>query len=93
KSTELTLQEGKVLIITECGVQDYGTKEIKNKLLQSKSIGLAKHDDLTERIIANVKQTKVYSKIKVDININNKTEIVDKTINESNKIEDISSSI
>ncbi|CAG8853680.1 3690_t:CDS:2, partial [Gigaspora margarita] len=58
-----------VLIITECGVQDY------------------------ERIIANIKQTEVHSKMKVDININNKTKAVDKTINEFDKIENISSSI
>ncbi|CAG8705499.1 28739_t:CDS:2, partial [Gigaspora margarita] len=82
-----------VLIIIECSVPDYGTKEIKSKKMQSKGVGLAKHNDLTKRIIANVKQTKVHSKMEMNINTNNKTELVDKTINEFDKIEDISSSI
>ncbi|CAG8853624.1 19175_t:CDS:1, partial [Gigaspora margarita] len=74
-----------VLIITECGVPDYGTKEIKDKIMQAKNVGLAKQDDLTERIIANIKQIEVHSKMKVDINIDNKTKIVDKTSNEFDK--------
>src|SRR5260364_273126 len=61
--------------------------------MQTKSVELAKQDDLTERIIANIKQMEVYSKMEVDINIDNKTEIVDKTSNEFDKVEDISSSI
>ncbi|CAG8835048.1 17240_t:CDS:2, partial [Gigaspora margarita] len=82
-----------VLIITECSVPDYGTEEIKNKIMQAKSVGLAKQDDLIKRIIANIKQIEVYSKMEVDININNKTEIVNKTSNEFDKVKDISSSI
>ncbi|CAG8798523.1 8253_t:CDS:2, partial [Gigaspora margarita] len=82
-----------VLIITKCGVPDYSIEEIKSKRMQLKNIGLAKHNDLTERIIANVKQTKVHSKMEVDINTDNKTKVVGKTINEFDKIEDISSSI
>ncbi|CAG8843608.1 29518_t:CDS:2, partial [Gigaspora margarita] len=54
---------------------------------------LAKHDDLIERIIANVKQTEVHSKMEMDLNTDNKTEVVAKTFNEFDKIEDISSSI
>ncbi|CAG8492540.1 43312_t:CDS:2 [Gigaspora margarita] len=46
-----------------------------------------------KKIIANIKQKEVHSKIKVDINIDNKTEVVGKTINEFEKIEDISSFI
>ncbi|CAG8832573.1 30911_t:CDS:2, partial [Gigaspora margarita] len=82
-----------VLIITECDVPDYGTKEIKGKIIQAKGVELAKQDDLTKRIIANIKQMEVYSKMEVDINIDNKTEIVGKTNNELDKVEDISSSI
>ncbi|CAG8798991.1 3521_t:CDS:1 [Gigaspora margarita] len=77
----------------ECDIPNYGTKEIKDKKMQAKGVGLAKQDDLIERIIANIKQIEVYSKIEVDINIDNKTEVVDKTSNEFDKIEDISSSI
>ncbi|CAG8816069.1 22339_t:CDS:2, partial [Gigaspora margarita] len=59
----------------------------------AKGVELAKQDNLIERIIANIKQIEVYSKMEVDINIDNKTEIVDKTSNELDKVEDISSSI
>ncbi|CAG8852122.1 9524_t:CDS:2, partial [Gigaspora margarita] len=71
---------------------DFEQKE-RDKNEKIKNVELAKHDDLIERIIANVKQTEVHNKMEVDINIKNKTEVVGKTINESNKIEDISSSI
>ncbi|CAG8697345.1 2691_t:CDS:2, partial [Gigaspora margarita] len=74
-----------LLIISECGVLDYK--------YAVQGYGLAKYNDLTERIIANVKQTEVYSKIKVDINIDSKTKVVGKIINNSDKIKDISSSI
>ncbi|CAG8656378.1 29255_t:CDS:2 [Gigaspora margarita] len=82
-----------VLIIMKCGILDYGTEEIKDKIIQAKSVGLAKQDDLTERIIANIKQIEVHSKMEVDINTDTKTEKVDKTSNEFDKVEDISSSI
>ncbi|CAG8826047.1 2375_t:CDS:2, partial [Gigaspora margarita] len=67
--------------------------KIKKKIEIAKSVELAKQDDLTERIIANIKQMEVHSKMEVDINIDNKTEIIDKTSNEFDKVEDISSSI
>ncbi|CAG8779476.1 8493_t:CDS:2, partial [Gigaspora margarita] len=76
-----------------CSVPDYGTEEIKGKIMQAKGVGLAKQDNLTERIIANIKQIEVHSKIEVDINIDNKIEVVDKTSNEFDKVKDISSSI
>ncbi|CAG8768918.1 12691_t:CDS:2, partial [Gigaspora margarita] len=82
-----------VLIITECDVSDYSTEEIKGKIMQAKGVGLAKQDDLTERIIANIKQIEVYSKMEVDINTDNKTKVVDKTSNKFDKVEDINSSI
>ncbi|CAG8764025.1 46434_t:CDS:2, partial [Gigaspora margarita] len=82
-----------VLIITKCGVPDYGTEEIKGKIMQAKGVELAKQDDLIERIIANIKQMEVHSKMEVDINIDTKTEEVDKPSNEFDKVEDISSSI
>ncbi|CAG8767927.1 905_t:CDS:1, partial [Gigaspora rosea] len=59
----------------------------------AKGLGLARQDDLTEGIIANIKQTEVHSKMEVDINTDNKTEVVAKTSNEVDKVEDISSSI
>jgi len=93
KEKEEIEENKEVLIITECGVPDYGTEEIKDKVTQAKGLGLAKHDDLTEGIIANIKQTEVHSKMEVDINTDNKTEVVDKTSNEVDKVEDISSSI
>ncbi|CAG8652249.1 16895_t:CDS:2, partial [Gigaspora margarita] len=93
KEKEEIKKNKEVLIITECGVPDYGTEEIKDKIMQAKSVGLAKQDDLTERIIANIKQIEVHSKMEVDINTDNKTEVVDKTSNEIDKVEDISSSI
>ncbi|CAG8852487.1 3351_t:CDS:2, partial [Gigaspora margarita] len=61
------IEENKeVLIIIECGVPNYSTKEIKNKIMQSKSVRLAKQVDLTKRIIANIKQMEVHSKIEVN---------------------------
>ncbi|CAG8816907.1 34922_t:CDS:1, partial [Gigaspora margarita] len=93
KKKEEIEENKEVLIITECGVPDYGTEEIKDKIMQAKSVGLAKQDDLTEKIIANIKQIEVYSKMEADINTDNKTEVVDKTSNELDKVEDISSSI
>ncbi|CAG8814602.1 42634_t:CDS:2, partial [Gigaspora margarita] len=93
KEKEEIEENKEVLIIMECCVPDYGTKEIKDKIMQTKGMGLAKQDNLTERIIANIKQIEVHSKMKVDINTDNKTEVVDKTSNEIDKVEDISSSI
>ncbi|CAG8745421.1 28640_t:CDS:2, partial [Gigaspora margarita] len=87
KGKEEFEENKEVLIIMECGVPDYGTKKIKGKIMQAKGIELAKQDDLTERIIANIKQ------MEVDINIDNKTKVVDKTSNKMDKVEDISSSI
>ncbi|CAG8590183.1 14430_t:CDS:1, partial [Gigaspora rosea] len=79
-----------VLSITECGIPDYGMEEIKSKILQSKGVGLANHDDLTEKSIADINQAEVHSKMEVDISM---TEAVGKAINEPDKIEDISCSI
>ncbi|CAG8748494.1 28755_t:CDS:2, partial [Gigaspora margarita] len=89
KEKEKIKKNKEVLIITECGVPDYGTEEIKDKITQAKGVGLAKQDDLMERIIANIKQMEVHSKIEVNINTDNKTEVVDKTSNEIDKVEDI----
>ncbi|CAG8833184.1 29829_t:CDS:2, partial [Gigaspora margarita] len=66
KEKEEIEKNKEVLIITECGVPDYGTEEIKDKIMQAKE---------------------------VDINTDNKTEVVDKTSNKFDKVEDISSSI
>ncbi|CAG8762186.1 26630_t:CDS:2, partial [Gigaspora margarita] len=93
KEKEEIKKNKEVLIIMECDVPDYGTEEIKDKIMQAKGVGLAKQDDLTKRIIANIKQIEVHSKMEVDINTDNKTEVVDKTSNELDKVEDISSSI
>ncbi|CAG8795219.1 33364_t:CDS:1, partial [Gigaspora margarita] len=93
KEKEEIKKNKEVLIITEYSVPDYGTEEIKGKIMQAKSAELAKQDDLIERNIANIKRIEVYSKIEVDINIDNKTEVVDKTSDKFDKVEDISSSI
>ncbi|CAG8848701.1 3373_t:CDS:2, partial [Gigaspora margarita] len=79
KKKEKIEKNKEVLIITECSIPDHGTEEIKSKIMQAKGVGLAKQDDLTERIIANIKQIE--------------TEVVDKTRNEVDKVEDINSSI
>ncbi|CAG8839646.1 45161_t:CDS:2, partial [Gigaspora margarita] len=71
KEKEEIEKNKKVLIITECGVPDYGTEEIKGKIVQAK----------------------VHSKMEVDININNKTEVENKTSNKLDKVKDISSYI
>ncbi|CAG8605821.1 9302_t:CDS:2 [Gigaspora margarita] len=67
------------------GSLDFEQEEIKSKIKQTKAAGLTKHDNLIERVIANIKQTEVHSKIKM--------KVVDKIVNESDKIEDISSPI
>ncbi|CAG8830295.1 40955_t:CDS:2, partial [Gigaspora margarita] len=74
KGKEKFKENKEVLSITECSVPDYSTEEIKGKIRQVKGVGLAKQDNLTERIIANIKQIEVYSKIEVDTNIDNKIE-------------------
>ncbi|CAG8840961.1 2179_t:CDS:1, partial [Gigaspora margarita] len=93
KEKEEIEKNKEVLIIMECDVPDYSTKEINDKIIQTKGVGFAKQDDLTERIIANIKQMEVHSKMEVDINTDNKTEVVDKTSNEIDKVKDINSSI
>ncbi|CAG8829137.1 29841_t:CDS:2, partial [Gigaspora margarita] len=73
---------------------DFERKE-KEEIEKNKEILIITECDVPdyEIIIANIKQMEVHSKMEMDINIDNKTEIVDKTSNEFDKVEDINSSI
>ncbi|CAG8799293.1 19743_t:CDS:1, partial [Gigaspora rosea] len=50
--------------------------------MQVKGLELAKQVDLTGGIVTNISQMEVHSKMEVDINTDNKIEVVDKTSNE-----------
>ncbi|CAG8742361.1 22145_t:CDS:2, partial [Gigaspora margarita] len=42
-----------VLLLTECGVSNYGTKEVQKQLTENKVAELAKYNNLTKSIIKN----------------------------------------
>ncbi|CAG8752744.1 33153_t:CDS:2 [Gigaspora margarita] len=54
-----------ILLLTECGISNYGTKEVQKQLTENKVAGLAKHNNLTESIIRNVKQATVFDKMEL----------------------------
>ncbi|CAG8848177.1 852_t:CDS:2, partial [Gigaspora margarita] len=60
-----------VLLITECGISDYSTKEVQKQLTENKVAGLAKHNNLIETIVLDKmevdqdKEGKGFQQIKV----------------------------
>ncbi|CAG8843028.1 11053_t:CDS:2, partial [Gigaspora margarita] len=57
-----------VLLLTECRVSDYGTKEVQKQYTENKVAGLAKYNNLTESIIMNIKLFIVHNKMDIDQN-------------------------
>ncbi|CAG8841642.1 19539_t:CDS:2, partial [Gigaspora margarita] len=82
----------KVLLLTECRISNYSTKKVHKQLTENKVAELAKHNDLTESILRNIKQATVLNKIEVDQD-KEVEGILNQSPNREFNVEDINSSI